>query len=157
MKRLTIPFLLFFVVSVNAQEITFKQFYKKHKKQADVSLNIPSFLARMFIDKEDIEDEKLFEKATNFKILVFENNPNQIVNAFQKFVKKSNLKTLIRLKDGKDQARIYLREKKGYIREIIISAGNKEEELVLLGLKTKITKDDLATIISNQKHKIASK
>lgn len=157
MKRFTTIILLFVAVTLTAQEANFKQFYKKHKKQAEVSLNIPGFLARMFVDDSDIEQEKLIKEASNFKIMVFDKNQEEVANDFKKFAKTNKLKTLVRVKDGNDRAEIYFIERNNYIREIIISAGSSDDEFVLLGLKTKLTKDELASIISDGKYQVASK
>lgn len=159
MRKFTTIILLFFAVTLSAQNVSFKKFYKAHKSQAEVSFNIPGFIGRMFIDKKDVdvEYEKLIKEARNFKILVFDKNPDVVAKDFKKFVRTNKLKTLVKVKDGKDKAEIYFIERNNYIREIIISAGNTEEELVLLGLKTKLTKDELASIVSEAKNDVASK
>ncbi len=156
MKRITTLIVLFIVISVTAQDYAFKQFYKSHKKQAEISLNVPSFLARMFIDNDDVDEEELLKKASNFKILVF-NNDEGVRSDFKKFVKKGDFKTLVRVKDGNDRAEVYFVERGKYIREIVIMAGSKGDELVLLGLKTKLTKEELASIVNSTKDEIVSK
>lgn len=156
MKRITTLIVLFLAITITAQDNTFKQFYKSHKKEAEISLNVPGFLARMFIDNEDVDEEELLKKASNFKILVF-NNEEGVRSDFTKFVKKNKFKTLVRVKDDGNRAEVYFVERGDYIREIVIMAGSKEEELVLLGLKTKLTKDELASIVSSTKKEIASK
>ncbi len=156
MKRITTLIVLFLAITITAQDNTFKQFYKSHKKEAEVSLNVPGFLARMFIDNEDVDEEELLKKASNFKILVF-NNEEGVRSDFTKFIKKNEFKTLVRVKDDGNRAEVYFVERGDYIREIVIMAGSKEEELVLLGLKTKLTKDELASIVSSTKKEIASK
>lgn len=156
MKRITIIMLLFFVVTITAQETTsFKQFYKMHKKEAEISLNIPGFLAKMFINNDDIEHEELIKKASNFKVMVFNNR--KVATNFKHFAKKNKLKTLIRIKDGKERAEIYFKEQKNYIRELIISVKSNKSEFVLVGLKTKLTKEEFALIVSDANSKIAYK
>ena len=76
---------------------------------------------------------------------------------FKKFVKKNKLKTIVRIKDGKDRVSIHYRESKNRIREIIVNIYSKEKDAVLLGLKTNLTKDELASIISSSDIKRLSK
>ena len=75
MKRFTLLFLLTTVLTINAQESNFKEFYKSNKKNAVFSFNVPMFLVSSFIDDQDI-DQDIMKKATNFKMLVYENNGN---------------------------------------------------------------------------------
>lgn len=157
MKRITTLIVLFLAVSISAQKHTFKKFYSSHKADAEVSLNIPGFLAKMFIDNDDIDEEELLEKASNFKVMVFNKPSRGVANDFKKFIKRNKFKSLVRVKDGSDRAEIYFVEHKNYIREIVISAGSKGDELVLLGLKTKLTKEELASIISSTEVELASK
>ncbi|TCI85048.1 DUF4252 domain-containing protein [Tenacibaculum sp. M341] len=157
MKRITTIIVLFLTVSITAQKNTFKQFYKSHKADAEVSLNLPGFLVRMFMDDDDIDEEELLEKASNFKVMVFEKPDTKVASDFRKYIKRNNFKTLVRAKDGKDRAEIYFLERNDHIREIVLRVGSKEDELVLLGLKTKLTKDELAAIVSSANVEIAAK
>ena len=149
MKRFILLFLLTTVLTINAQESNFKEFYKSNKKNAVFSFNVPMFLVRSFVDDQDINRD-IMKKATNFKMLVYENNGNVVMNDFNNFSKKNKLKTLLRAKDGKDKVEIYFSEDEGFIKEIILIAGSKEEEVVFMGLKTKkLTKDELASLVAN--------
>jgi len=152
MKRI-ILFLLVVVFSkatINAQENNFKDFYKNHKREAVVSFNIPLFLVKSFISEDDI-DEEILKKAKNFKLLVYDKKDKNIVSDFKKFSRKNNLKTLLKVKDGKDKVSLYFREEGDFINEIILVTGSDEEELVFMGLKTKeLTKDELALIIADK-------
>lgn len=150
MKRITTIILVFLAIAINAQKTSFKQFYKSHKKEADVSLNVPGFIARMFIDNDDYGEEGiLFKKARNFKILTFtEKNVENASTDFQSFVKDSQLKPLVRTKDGTDKAEIYFIERKDKIKEIIIMSEDKGDELVFLGMKTNLTKDEFSSLIN---------
>ena len=150
MKRFTLLFLLIIFSTANAQESNFKEFFKSHKKDAQISFNIPLFLVNSFIDDEDI-DKDIIKKATNFKMLVYNNEDNTVISDFKKFSKSNKLKTLLRAKDGKDKADIYFLEEGDFIKEIILVAGSKDEEVVFMGLKTKkLTKEELASMVANR-------
>ena len=150
MKQLVLLILLTTFLTSQAQESNFKEFYKSHKKEATISFDIPLFLVKSFIDKEDI-DKEILNKATNFKMLIYDNKDNTIVNDFKKFSKKNKLKTLIRVKDNGGKAAIYFLEENEFIKEIVLVAGSNNEEVVFMGLKTKkLTKDELIAMI--EKH-----
>lgn len=157
MKRLTTIFFAFFIVTITAQT-SFKEFYKANESKSELSIGIPNFLKNSFIDLDDEEElEILIKKSHSLKLMVFNNDNNSVSNNFKKFVKRNKLKTLARVKDGKDKAEVYFIEKDNYVREIIVQASSSGDELVLLGIKTKLTKDELASIIASAKNKVASK
>jgi len=150
MKRFIAIALLFGTLIVNAQETTFKKFYKNHKEEATFSLNLPTFLVNGFIDNDDI-DKEILNKAVNFKMLVCENKTQNISKDFKKFSKRNNLKTLIRAKDGKDKMNLYFLEEGDFINEIIMVVEGDGDESVFMGLKTKkLTKDELVAFIAEK-------
>ena len=71
--------------------------------------------------------------------------------------KKNSLKTLVRAKDKKGKAEVLFLEKGDYVREIIVRASADSDKHVLLGIKTNITKEELATLLASSKDKEASK
>ncbi|WKD85143.1 hypothetical protein KCTC32516_00482 [Polaribacter huanghezhanensis] len=158
MKQFLTTLFCLFILSISAQEKTFKQFYKSHKKQADLSLNIPGFVGRFFMDNQnDDELEALLDKSSNYKVLIYDGNSDTVLNDFKKFVKQNKLKTIIRIKDGKDRVNIHFRKDGNRIKEIIVNVYSKNKEAVLVGLKTNLTKEELASIISSSKIKFSSK
>ncbi len=151
MKQFAILFLMSAFLTINAQEGSFKEFYKNHKEDAEISFNVPLSLVKSFIDEDDV-DEQILKKAKSFKILVYNKRDKNIVNDFKKFSRRNKLKTLIRAKDGKERAELYYREDGEFINEIILVAGSDKEELVFMGLKTqKMTRDELASFVAKHK------
>lgn len=145
-----------FILTASAQEKNFKEFYKSHKRQAEVSLNVPGFIANLFIDTEgDRELKRLLKKGRNYKVLVFDDNYKVVQRDFKKFIRKNRYKTLVRIKDGQERVTIHFREVKNRIREIIVNVYNKNEDAVLLGLKTNLTQKELNTIISKSSYRLA--
>ncbi|APG65699.1 hypothetical protein LPB136_10135 [Tenacibaculum todarodis] len=158
MKQFLTTVFCLFILSISAQEKNFKEFYKAHKKEADVSLNVPGFIASFFIDDQDDEAlDALLDKANNYKVLVFDNNSTSVQNDFKKFVKRNKLKTIVRIKDKGDRISIHFREEKNRIKEIIVNVFSKNKDAVMVGLKTNLTKEELNTIISKTDIKLASK
>ncbi len=159
MKRIITIFCCFFVFSSFAQKENFKTFYKSNKDKAEISLNIPSFFANMFISDEDTDEFGVFfKKARNYKIMVFNNNMTSVQKDFKEFARRNNLKTLVRVKDGKERVTVYFRETKDRIKEIIVNVHDKSDEMVLLGIKTNLTIDELSAMVeaSTKNNSIAS-
>lgn len=148
MKRIATIFFCFFVLSSFAQKENFKTFYQSNKDRAEVSLNIPSFFANMFISDEDTDEFGVFlKKSKNYKIMVFNNNMASVQKDFKKFARRNNLKTLVRVKDGKERVTVYFRKTKDRIKEIIVNVHDKTDEMVLLGIKTNLTMDELSAMV----------
>jgi hypothetical protein len=63
---------------------------------------------------------------------------------------------MARVKSDKSRASFYILEENDMIKEIVLQANSDEDQLVLFGLKTNITKDELAKIMSNSKVNITS-
>jgi len=158
MKRLTTILFAFFIVSVSAQEEAFKKFYKVNKDKSTFSINLSTSLAGSFLDEEDEEGlSTLIKKSSNFKLMVFDNEDDTVSRNFKKFARKNKLKTLARVKDDGGKAEIFFIKRNKYITEIIIRANSNNDKLVLFGLKTKITQDELAAIFSSSNLNISSK
>ncbi|CAM1372011.1 MULTISPECIES: DUF4252 domain-containing protein [Tenacibaculum] len=159
MKRIATIFFCFFVLSSFAQKENFKTFYQSNKDRAEVSLNIPSFFANMFISDEDTDEFGVFlKKSKNYKIMVFNNNMASVQKDFKKFARRNKLKTLVRVKDGNERVTVYFRETKDRIKEIIVNVHDKSDEMVLLGIKTNLTMDELSAMVeaSTKNKSIAS-
>ncbi|MGB1041867.1 MAG: DUF4252 domain-containing protein [Tenacibaculum sp.] len=157
MKQLLLIAFSLFVLQTNAQESNFNEFYKSNKDRAEVSLNVPGFVANFFISDDDVDEFAVFlKKARNYKIMVFDKDVASVKNSFKKFYKRNRLKTLVKFKDGKERVSIYFRESKNRIKEIIVSTHSDKNELVLLGLKTNLTKDELSDLVNATKNNTAS-
>ena len=158
MKRLTVIISAFFIITVSYQEEAFKKFYKVNKDKSAFSINLSTSLAGSFLDDEDEESlSTLIKKSSNFKLMVFDNEDDTVSKNFKKFTRKNRLKTLARVKDKGGKAEFFFIEINKFITEIIIRANSNNDKLVLFGLKTKITKDELASVFSSSDVKISSK
>lgn len=159
MKRFLTAFFCLFLVSINAQEAKFKSFYKANKNKTAFSINLSSsFTGSFFDDEDDDEIKNLIKKSSDFKLMIFDKNRSDVAKDFKRFSRRNKLKTLIRAKDKGGKAEILFIEKNNLVREIIIKASADDDKLVLLGVKTKLTKEELASIISSSNNKdVASK
>lgn len=151
MKRFITAIFCLFLLNVSAQETKFKSFYKANKDKTTFSINLSSsFAGKFFDDEDDAEIKNLIKKSSDFKLMIFDNEDDDIARDFKKFSRKNNLKTLVRAKEKGSKAEILFIEKDDFIREIIVRASGDGDKFVLLGIKTKLTKDELADIISSK-------
>lgn len=158
MKQIILVVVAIFTFSINAQEPTFKKFYNLHKDDAAFSLNLSASFAGSFLNDEDQADLKeLIKKTSDFKLMVFNNEDNILQKDFRKYIKKNNLKTLARVKEEEGKADFYFLEKGDYIREIVLKASSDDENLVLFGLKLKITMEELSEMMSKSNIDLSSK
>jgi predicted transcriptional regulator len=158
MKHLVTILFVFIATSISAQEAAFKKFYQVNKDKSTFSINLSASLAGSFLDDEDDSDlMNIIRKSSDFKLMVFNNEDNHVSNDFKKFRRKNDLKTLARIKENGSKAELFFIEKNNYIREIIIRTNSNSDKMVLFGLKTKITKEELSAMISSSDITVTSK
>lgn len=157
MKRLTILFFAFFAINLSAQETTFKKFYKSHSDKSAFSINLNASFAGSFLsDDEDKDLKKLLKKSGDFKLMVFNNDDASVSKDFKKYLRKNKLKTMARVKSDNSKAAFYILEENDIVKEIILRANSDDDKLVLFGLKTNLTTDELAEMMSNSNIKITT-
>ncbi len=150
MKKLITFVFALFVLTASAQTSTFKKFYKNHKEHSQFSLNVSaSMVGSFFSDDDSDEVADLLKKSGNFKLMVFDNENQEVSKDFRRYIRKNNLKTMVRVKGDDSKAELYTLEKNNLIKEIIFKANSDDDSLVLLGLKTSMTKEELAKLLSN--------
>ena len=149
MKRLITTILICIAFAINAQNTAYSDFYKANKDESQFSMSVPVSLGGFLSDEEETEEfEELMKKAEHCKIVIFNNENNTTERNFKKFSRKKGLKTLMKVRDGKDKAGIFFIEKDDLVREIIIRANSDEEKMVMIGLKITLTKDELASVVT---------
>jgi len=157
MKRLTILFFALFAINLSAQETTFKKFYKSHSDKSAFSINLNASFAGSFLsDDEDKDLKKLLKKSGDFKLMVFNNDDASVSKGFKKYLRKNKLKTMARVKSDNSKAAFYILEENDIVKEIILRANSDDDKLVLFGLKTNLTTDELAEMMSNSNIKITT-
>jgi len=157
MKRLTILFFALFAINLSAQETTFKKFYKSHSDKSAFSINLNASFAGSFLsDDEDKDLKKLLKKSGDFKLMVFNNDDASVSKGFKKYLRKNKLKTMARVKSDNSKAAFYILEENDIVKEIILRANSDDDKLVIFGLKTNLTTDELAEMMSNSNIKITT-
>lgn len=136
-------------VSSCATNTSFNTFYKDNQEDSEFSFGLSSSLIANFLPDEDMEDIKpLLKKAKHVRILVFEENAEDKAKKFDRFIKKSPFEKLVKMKDDDDQLAFFTLEEKEKIKEIVLEIST-EDELVLLGLKTNLTQQDLDKLMES--------
>lgn len=148
MKKLALLFLLVLFSSC-ATQTSFYDFYEENNSESDFSIGLNSSLISNFLSDEDYEEIKpILKKAKHIRVLVFTEDPDPMSKKFNKFIKRSKFENLISVKDDDDKVKIYTLENKDKIKEIVVDISTGDE-LVLLGLKTNITPEDLSNLIKD--------
>lgn len=74
----------------------------------------------------------------------------------KKYLRKNKLKTMARVKSDNSKAAFYILEENDIVKEIILRANSDDDKLVLFALKTNLTTDELAEMMSNSNIKITT-
>lgn len=142
MKKIILILFVAFLSSC-ATNTSFNNFYQKNQKDADFSLGLSSSLIRPFLSDDEFEDVKpLLKKAKHVRILVFSDNYEEKSAKFDKFIKRSDFEKMVRIKEDDGQIGFFTLEDRNKIKEMVLEI-RSDDELILLGLKTNITPDDL--------------
>jgi len=155
MKQFTLILAFLLTLGATAQETTFKKFYNSHKDKSAFSLNLSASFAGAFLSDDDNDEiKKILKKSGDFKLMVFENEDSEVSKDFKRYVRKHKLTTLMRIKESDGNAEFFILEKNDRIKEVILRASDDNEKLVLFGLKTDMTKEELAEMFSDSNIKI---
>lgn len=155
MKQFTLILAFLLTLGATAQETTFKKFYNSHKDKSAFSLNLSASFAGAFLSDDDNDEiKKIVKKSGDFKLMVFENEDSEVSKDFKRYVRKHKLTTLMRIKESDGNAAFFILEKNDRIKEVILRASDDNEKLVLFGLKTDMTKEELAEMFSDSNIKI---
>jgi hypothetical protein len=143
MKKILFFFLAVLLLSSCATNTSFNSFYQEHQEDSDFSLGLNSRLVASFLPDDDFEEVKpLLKKAKHMRILVFSEDNGDKAKKFDKFIKRSKFDKMVKVKDDGDNIAIFTLENSNKIKEIVLEIGS-DDDLVLLGLKTNLTHDDL--------------
>ena len=81
-----------------------------------------------------------------YVFLFFQKMLKRKTEKFQKFISRSKFEKVVKVKDDNDQFAFFTLEKKSQIKEIVLEIGTGDD-LVLLGLKTNLSQEDLENIL----------
>jgi len=147
MKKIILFLSAIVLLSSCATNTSFNSFYQTHQDDSDFSLGLSSSLITTFLPDEDIEDIKpLLKKAKHVRILVFSEDATDKSQKFDKFINRSKFDKVVKVKDDGDKIAFFTLEDKKKIKEVVLEISS-DDDLVLLGLKTNLTHEDLDNIL----------
>lgn len=144
MKKLAL-LLSLAVLSSCASQTSFNTFYKNNNEYSDFSLGLNSSLISSFLSDDDEDVKELLKKAKHVRVMVFSDDSEQMNSKFNKFVNRSTFDRLVKVKENDESINLYSLEADKKIKEIVVQISTGDE-LILLGLKTNLTHEELATI-----------
>jgi hypothetical protein len=147
MKKILVFFSAVLLFSSCATNTSFNSFYQEHQEDSDFSLGLNSKLVASFLPDDDMEEVKpLLKKAKHVRILVFSEDGGSKSKQFDKFINRSKFEKMIKVKDDGDNIAVFTLEDSKKIKEVVLEIGS-DDDLVLLGLKTNLTHEDLNSML----------
>ena len=146
-------FLLLIIVTFSscAVNTSFNTFYQNHEDDSEFSFGLSSALIARFLPDEDMEEIKpLLKKAKHIRILVFSEFAEDKSEKFDKFINRSKFEEMVKLKSEDDKIGFFTLERNKKIKEMVLEISSGDD-LVLIGLKTNLTQEDLDKIFNGKK------
>ena len=159
MKRILILFA--FSISVlgsSAQSV--EALFRQYKSEKNVEyVHIPRFIMSMakMLTKAEQEDVKALKAISSIRILSLEECSPIVRQNFQKTLQTfqpTGFTPIIFNKESDETNYIYVKEKKGYIRELLILSADKQDGAIV-HIKGRIKPDEVNTVVKqNTKKKL---
>ena len=159
MKRILILFA--FSISVlgsSAQSV--KALFRQYKSEKNVEyIHIPRFIMSMakMLTKAELEEAKALKAISSIRVLSLEECSPIVRQNFQKTLQTfhpSGYTPIIFSKEADETNYIYVKEKKGDIRELLILSANKQDGTIV-HIKGRIKPDEVNTVVKqNTKNKL---
>ena len=151
MKRILILFA--FSISVlgsSAQSV--EALFRQYKSEKNVEyIHIPRFIMSMakMLTKAELEEAKALKAISSIRVLSLEECSPIVRQNFQKTLQTfhpSGYTPIIFSKEADETNYIYVKEKKGYIRELLILSANKQDGTIV-HIKGRIKPDEVNTVV----------
>ena len=147
MKKLMFILASCMLISSCATNTSFNSFYQDHQKDSDFSFGLNSSLVASLLPDEDLQEIKpLLKKAKHVRILIFSEEYDRKSDQFNRFIERSKFEKVVKVKDDEDGIAFFTLEDKDRIKEMVLEISTGDE-LVLVGLKTNMTQNQLNEII----------
>lgn len=118
----------------NAQD--FSEVYRGYgRKDKVIRIHVPKVgirVAGWFVDKEE-QEARMFLKCTNsVRVMVVEDGYNdRLAKDARRWVSKHNLEELVSVYDEGDQVEIYVLERSGVIKQLLIHVESEDDQVVV--------------------------
>nr|WP_314698975.1 DUF4252 domain-containing protein [uncultured Prevotella sp.] len=157
MKRILILFV--FSISVlgsSAQSV--EALFRQYKSEKNVEyIHIPRFIMSMakMLTKAELEEAKALKAISSIRVLSLEECSPIVRQNFQKTLQTfqpSGYTPIIFSKEADETNYIYVKEKKGYIRELLILSADKQDGAIV-HIKGRISPDEVNTVVKQNTKK----
>ena len=157
MKRILILFA--FSISVlgsSAQSV--EALFRQYKSEKNVEyIHIPRFIMSMakMLTKAELEEAKALKAISSIRVLSLEECSPIVRQNFQKTLQTfhpSGYTPIIFSKEADGTNYIYVKEKKGYIRELLILSADKQDGAIV-HIKGRISPDEVNTVVKQNTKK----
>lgn len=125
------------------------------KEAKFVSINVPMFLAKSYIRKslkEKGEKEgatTLVKKASKIKLLTVTNGTQEMFNDYDRYLINNHYEEWATIKHDGDNINIRVKQNGNTIKNMLITMGSNNKELVFVDIKGNFTPDDISKMISS--------
>lgn len=154
----------FSLLTVEAQSVSVDRLVNRIKKSnrdcEKHDLSIPGWLIRFgtnFVDEDDLDGVDirfLGKKISHLRIVTVEDKKQvdaSDISTFFKDIRNEGFEDLMMVKSDGSDVRFMIREKKDYIRDIVLLVNEREEggDFVLLNIEGKFTMDDINHLVKD--------
>jgi len=127
---------------------SFQKFYNDEKRDADIAISVPKYMAMIAIPRREKNEIKPFLKGMKkVRFLYHGDENNSLIESFGSFVSNKNYTPYFYMKDDGNKVNLFAKEEDGYIKEIVIDV-NSDDETVILALMGKMKKETFEMAIS---------
>ncbi|MGH1519605.1 DUF4252 domain-containing protein [Chryseobacterium sp. JK1] len=119
------------------------------------SINVPMVLAKSYIKKalkesgESEETINLVKKASKIKVLTVTNGSKEMLEDYSQYLKDHHYEEWATIKHDGDDVNIRVKQDGDAIKNMLITVGSKEKELVFVDVKGNFTTNDISKMISS--------
>ncbi len=151
MKRILILF-AFSISVLGASAQSIKALFRQYKSEKDVEyVHLSRFVMSMVktLAKTEKEDVKVLKAISSIQVLNLEDCTPTVRHNFQKTLQTfqpAGYTPIILNKEADETSHIYIKEKKGYIRELLILTADNQDGAIVQ-IKGKIKPDDVDTVV----------
>ncbi|WP_300685268.1 DUF4252 domain-containing protein [Chryseobacterium sp.] len=120
-----------------------------------MSINVPTALAKSYIKKalkEDSENEEtinLVKKASKIKVLTVANGSEKMINDYNQYLSDNHYEEWATIKHEGDNINIRVKQDGETIKNMLITVGSKQKELVFVDVKGNFTISDISKMINS--------
>ncbi|MDW9379725.1 DUF4252 domain-containing protein [Chryseobacterium sp. JV558] len=119
------------------------------------SINVPTALAKSYIKKalrEDGESEEtinLVKKTSKIKVLTVTNGSKEMLNDYTQYLNDNHYEEWATIKHDGDNVNIRVKQEGDAIKNMLITVGSNNNDMVFVDVKGNFTPDDISKMINS--------